>query len=57
MNMAARLRHPNLVQFIGATLDREPVILTELMTTSVRVVLEQGPIGQAQIVSISLDVA
>ena len=32
--MAARIRHPNLVQFIGATLDREPIILTELMSTS-----------------------
>ena len=57
MNMAARIRHPNLVQFIGATLDREPIILAELMSTSLRSVLEQGPISHAQVVSISLDVA
>ena len=57
MNMAARIRHPNLVQFIGATLDREPIILTELMSTSLRAVLERGPISHAQVVSISLDVA
>ena len=57
MNMAARLRHPNLVQFIGALLEGEPVILTELMTTSLRSELEKGPIHHTHIVSISLDVA
>ena len=56
MNMAARLRHPNLVQFIGASLEGEPVILTELMTTSLRAELEKGPIHHTHIVSISLDV-
>ena len=56
MNMAARLRHPNLVQFIGASLEGEPVILTELMTTSLRAVLERGPIDIAHTVSIALDV-
>ena len=57
MNMAARLRHPNLVQFIGASLEGEPIILTELMTTSLRTELEKGPISHAHITSISLDVA
>ena len=57
MNMAARLRHPNLIQFIGASLEGEPVILTELMTTSLRAELEKGPIHDTHIVSISLDVA
>ena len=57
MNMAARLRHPNLVQFIGASLEVEPIILTELMTTSLRAVLESGPIVHAHITSISMDVA
>ena len=57
MNMAARLRHPNLVQFIGASLEGEPVILTELMTTSLRAELEKGPIHHTHIISISLDVA
>ena len=56
MNMAARLRHPNLVQFIGASLEGEPVILAELMTTSLRAELEKGPIHHTHIVSISLDV-
>ena len=57
MNMAARLRHPNLVQFIGASLEGEPIILTELMTTSLRAELEKGTIEHAHITSISLDVA
>ena len=55
--MAARLRHPNLVQFIGASLEGEPIILTELMTTSLREELEKGPIEHAHITSISLDMA
>ena len=57
MNMAARLRHPSLVQFIGASLEGEPIILTELMTTSLRAELEKGPIEHAHITSISLDVS
>ena len=58
MKMASRLRHPNLVQFIGATslVQGEPIILTELMTTSLREVLKAGPIDHPMIVSISLDV-
>ena len=57
MIIAARIRHPNLVQFIGATLEGEPVILTELMATSLRAILERRPFNHAQITSISLDVA
>ena len=57
MSIAARIHHPNLVQFIGATLEGEPVILTELMATSLRAVLERRLFNHAQITSISLDVA
>ena len=57
MNMAARLRHPNLVQFIGASVEGNIIILTELMTTNLRNELEKGPMNQQQITSISLDVA
>ena len=53
MNIAAKLRHPNLVGFIGTTLKREPVILTELMTTS----LGQVSLQLQQKASILLDVA
>ena len=34
MSMAAHLRHPNLVQFIGVSIEGHLVILTELMKTS-----------------------
>ena len=58
MNMAARLRHPNLVQFIGATMEGNMVILTELMPTSLRAQLQQDIYLQPKIVmSVSLDVA
>ena len=56
MNMAARLRHPHLVQFIGATLEEEMIILTELMATSLRRVLEGGRISREHILSISVQV-
>ena len=42
MNMASRVRHPNLVQFIGATMEGHPMILMELMPTSLRKVLEDA---------------
>ena len=57
MSIAAKLRHPNLVQFIGATLEGEPVILTELMASSLRAILERGPLEPAHITSIARDVA
>ena len=57
MSIAAKLRHPNLIQFIGATLEGQPVILTELMATSLRSVLERVPLSAANIISISCDIA
>ena len=57
MNIAARLRHPHLVQFIGATLEGEPVILTELMSSSLRDVLGRGGLREAQITTIGRHVA
>ena len=57
MSITARVHHPNLVQLIGAMMEGEPIILTELMSTSLRGVLEHRPFNPAQISSISLDVA
>ena len=57
MNVAARVRHPNLLLFIGATLQGELTILTELMSTSLRALLEQGELPQQQLVSIACDIA
>ena len=45
MNIAALVRHPNILLFIGATMDQEYVILTELMQTSLRAVLEEKEIN------------
>lgn len=36
MDMAGRCRHPNLLQFIGATKEGNFIILTEIMDTSLR---------------------
>ena len=58
MNMAARLRHPNLIQFIGATMEGEMMIVMELMATSLRCKLEREMYFQPLLVkAISLDVA
>ena len=57
MTIAATIRHPNLLQFIGATTEGQPIILTELMSTSLRAELERWPLSPHQITSISLDVA
>lgn len=57
MNMAARSRHPNLLQFIGATISGEPIILTELMQTSLRKLLAEQMLSNEHILSIAKDVA
>ena len=58
MNMAARLRHPNLIQFIGATMEGEMMIVMELMATSLRSQLQRETYFQPLIVkAICLDVA
>ena len=55
--MASRIRHPNLLQFIGATMSEDLVILTELMPTSLRKELEQSrEKSPEQVTSIGLDV-
>ena len=55
MEIASRIRHPNLLQFIGATRVGNPIILTELMPTSLRKELES--LTHPQIVVIGHDVA
>ena len=58
MNMAARLRHPNLIQFIGATMEGEMTIVMELMATSLRSQLRREMYFPPLLVNaISLDVA
>ena len=58
MNMAARLRHPNLIQFIGATMEGEMMIVMELMATSLRSQLKSEEYFPPKVVTtVSLDVA
>ena len=57
MTMAARCRHPNLLQFIGATNEGIPLIVTELMHSTLRAKLERGEISSEHIVNISIGVA
>ena len=58
MDMAARIRHPNLLLFIGATLEGEMVILTELMPTSLRRELQREyQMSPRLTISIGFDVA
>ena len=57
MEMAARIRHPNLLQFIGATREGSPIILSELMPTSLRKQLEKAPLPHTHVLCISVGVA
>eukprot|EP00731_Ephydatia_muelleri_P037090 Em0394g2a len=56
MHMAASVRHPNLLLFIGASLDdNKPVILTELMPTNLRSIIVALP--RDHVITIGIDVA
>ena len=58
MDIASRCRHPCLLQFIGATNDEgNPLFVTELMETSLRTLLEQRALSEAEMSFIFLDVA
>ena len=65
INTMSKLRHPNLVQFIGAVLDHPsgyPMIITEVMDTSLRKAYERkeltpDPSCRPMILSIMHDVA
>ena len=58
MQMAARCRHPCLLQFIGATTDDGPALLvTELLETSLRSVLSKRSLLDSETLTIALDVS
>ena len=56
MDIASRVRHPNLLQFIGATRMGNPIIVTELMPTSLRKELKKCPMTKPQVISIGIDI-
>ena len=58
MNIASKCRHPNLLQFVGATMDDgSPLFVTEKMEKSLRTLLEKRQLFETEITIISLDVA
>ena len=58
VSIAARCRHPCLLQVIGATNDEgSPLFVTELMESSLRALLEQRSLSSLEVSVISLDVA
>ena len=57
MGIAARLRHPKLVLFIGAVTRGNLTIVTELMETSLRSELEHSHLKEDHILPVSRDVA
>ena len=57
MEMALQCQHQNIVTFLGATLEGPPVILMELMDTSLRSAYEHGNIKDHQVLEILCDTA
>ena len=58
MQIASRCRHPNLLQFIGATNDNGVALLvTELMDIDLRSILKQRSLSHDEVVSIAIDVS
>ena len=58
MRLLAEVRHPNLVQFIGAVFDRSPpLIVTELLDMNLRQAYQQNRLGPGDRLSIFTDVA
>ena len=56
MSIAASVRHPNLLLFIGATIDyNKPVILTELRPANLRFCIDVLP--RDHVISIGIDMA
>ena len=54
MDVASRVRHPNLLQFIGATKVGQLMIITELMPTSLRRELEKYSLLRCRVISLSI---
>ena len=54
MDVASRVRHPNLLQFIGATKVGQLMIITELMPTSLRRELEKHSLLRCRVLSLSI---
>ena len=56
MEISSRIHHPNIVQFLGATRVNNPILLYELMTTSLYKKIQEARLTQPQIVDVSSDI-
>ncbi|XP_064393167.1 uncharacterized protein LOC135340740 isoform X1 [Halichondria panicea] len=58
MRLLAEVRHPNLVQFIGAVFDQSPpLIITELLDMNLRQAYERNQLDPGNRLSIFMDIA
>ena len=58
LDLSAKMRHPNILPFIGAVLEGgEPMILTELMPTNLKRVMDVEKLHNYQVAGIAVDIA
>ena len=57
MKVSSNCHHPNLLRFLGATLEGEAIILTELMQTNLHDVIQRDELKDHQLVSLLQDIA
>ena len=56
MQISSKCHHPNLLRFLGATLEGNPIILTELMDTNLYDVIQRHELKDHQIISLLQDI-
>jgi len=57
MQISSKCHHPNLLKFLGATLEGDPIILTELMQTNLYDVIRQQQLKDHHISTVLRDIA
>ena len=57
MQISSKCHHPNLLRFLGATLEGDPIILTELMDTNLYDAIRHHEIKDHQVISLLQDIA
>ena len=57
MQISSKCHHPNLLKFLGATLEGDPIILTELMDTNLYDVIRRHELKDHQIIPLLQDIA
>ena len=57
MQISSKCHHPNLLRFLGATLEGDPIILTELMDTNLYDVIRRHELKDHQIIPLLQDIA